>query len=123
MRRVCSGACGTRRSRLARRLEVQHGRTYPRDTPMPSVTHEALVELFKNRPTLAAEMLHDALGQPVPAFTEGRVEPSDLSEIVPSDRRADVVVVLLVAEQRRPAMAVVVEVQLGVDVDKPQGAR
>ncbi|AGP33932.1 hypothetical protein SCE1572_05155 [Sorangium cellulosum So0157-2] len=77
------------------------------------------MELFKNRPTLAAEMLHDALGQPVPAFTEARVEPSDLTEILPSDRRADAVVVLLVAEQRRPAMAVVVEVQLGVDVDKP----
>ncbi|KYG10903.1 hypothetical protein BE21_58540 [Sorangium cellulosum] len=86
---------------------------------MPSVTHEALVELFKNRPTLAAEMLHDALGQPVPAFTEARIEPSDLAEIVPSDRRADVIVVLLVAEQQRPAMAIVVEVQLGPDPDKP----
>ncbi|WP_438040891.1 hypothetical protein [Sorangium sp. So ce128] len=86
---------------------------------MPSVTHEALVELFKNRPTLAAEMLHDALGQPVPTFTEARVESSDLAEIVPSDRRADVVVVLLVGEQQRPAMAIVVEVQLGVDPDKP----
>ncbi|WP_437905368.1 hypothetical protein WME95_44870 [Sorangium sp. So ce327] len=86
---------------------------------MPSVTHEALVELFKNRPTLAAEMLHDALGHPVPTFTEARVETSDLTEIVPSDRRADVVVVLLVGEQQRPAMAIVVEVQLGVDPDKP----
>ncbi|WP_437492043.1 hypothetical protein WME75_16925 [Sorangium sp. So ce1014] len=86
---------------------------------MPSVTHEALVELFKNRPTLAAEMLQDALGQPIPAFTEARVESSDLTEIVPSDRRADVIVVLLVGDQRRPAMAIVVEVQLGVDPDKP----
>ncbi|WP_441290248.1 hypothetical protein ACSRUE_06425 [Sorangium sp. KYC3313] len=86
---------------------------------MPSVTHEALVELFKNRPTLAAEMLHDALGHPVPTFTEARVESSDLTEIVPSDRRADVVVVLLVGEQQQPAMAIVVEVQLGVDPDKP----
>ncbi|WP_437492041.1 hypothetical protein WME75_16920 [Sorangium sp. So ce1014] len=85
---------------------------------MPSVTHEALVELFKNRPTLAAEMLQDALGQPIPAFTEARVESSDLTEIVPSDRRADVIVVLLVGDQRRPAMAIVVEVQLGVDPDK-----
>ena len=81
---------------------------------MPSVTHEALVELFKNRPTLAAEMLQDALGQPVPAFTEARVESSDLTEVMPSDRRADVIVVLLVGEQQRPAMAIVVEVQLGV---------
>ncbi|WP_437482679.1 hypothetical protein WME75_41340 [Sorangium sp. So ce1014] len=86
---------------------------------MPSVIHEALVELFKNRPTLAAEMLQDALGQPVVAFTEARVESSDLAEIVPSDRRADVIVVLLVGEQQRPAMAIVVEVQLGVDPDKP----
>ncbi|WP_437625674.1 hypothetical protein [Sorangium sp. So ce1151] len=86
---------------------------------MPSVTHEALVELFKNRPTLAAEMLRDALGQPVPAFTEARVVSSDLTEILPSDRRADIIVVLLVGEQQRPAMAIVVEVQLGVDADKP----
>ncbi|KYG03116.1 hypothetical protein BE21_53390 [Sorangium cellulosum] len=86
---------------------------------MPSVTHEALVELFKNRPTLAAELLQNALGQQVPAFAEARVEPSDLTEIVPSARRADVIVVLLVGEQERPAMAIVVEVQLGTDPDKP----
>ncbi|KYG09030.1 hypothetical protein BE21_20165 [Sorangium cellulosum] len=86
---------------------------------MPSVTHEALVELFKNRPRLAAEMLQDALGQPVPAFTEARVESSNLAEVVPSERRADVIVVLLGSEQQRPAMAIVVEVQLGVDRDKP----
>ncbi|XXT17573.1 hypothetical protein WME94_45825 [Sorangium sp. So ce429] len=85
---------------------------------MPSVTHEALVELFKNRPRLAAEMLHDALGHPVPAFTEARVDASDLTEIVPSNRRAEVIVVLLLGEQPRPAMAIVVEVQLGVDPDK-----
>ncbi|WP_437304496.1 hypothetical protein [Sorangium sp. So ce388] len=86
---------------------------------MPSVTHEALVELFKNRPRLAAEMLQDALGHPVPAFAEARVTSSDLTEIVPADRRADVIVVLLVGEQQQPAMAIVVEVQLGVDPDKP----
>ncbi|WP_437607560.1 hypothetical protein WMF20_42910 [Sorangium sp. So ce834] len=85
---------------------------------MPSITHEALVELFKNRPTLAAEMLQDALGQPIPTFTEARIESSNLAEIVPSDRRADLVVVL-VGEQQRPALAIVVEVQLGTDPDKP----
>ncbi|WP_437315737.1 hypothetical protein [Sorangium sp. So ce385] len=85
---------------------------------MPSVTHEALVELFKNRPTLAAEMLQDALGQPIPTFTEARIESSTLAEIVPSDRRADLVVVLA-GEQQRPALAIVVEVQLGTDPNKP----
>ncbi|WP_438022630.1 hypothetical protein [Sorangium sp. So ce233] len=86
---------------------------------MPSVTHEALVELFKNRPRLAAEMLQDALGQPVPAFTDARVVSSDLTEVIPSDRRADVIVVLLVGERQQPAMAIVVEVQLRADPDKP----
>ncbi|AUX36429.1 hypothetical protein SOCE836_086360 [Sorangium cellulosum] len=85
---------------------------------MPSIAHEALVELFKNRPTLAAEMLQSALGQRIPTFQEARVESSDLTEIVPSDRRADLVVVLVGAQQR-PAMGIVVEVQLGVDPDKP----
>ncbi|WP_437676925.1 hypothetical protein [Sorangium sp. So ce131] len=41
-------------------MRIQHGCNHPRDDPMPSVIHEALVELFKNRPTLAAEMLQDA---------------------------------------------------------------
>ncbi|WP_437879134.1 hypothetical protein [Sorangium sp. So ce513] len=59
------------------------------------------------------------LGQPVPAFTAARVVSSVLTEILPSDRRADVIVVLLVGEQERPAMAIVVEVQLGVDPEKP----
>ncbi|AUX25825.1 uncharacterized protein SOCEGT47_063770 [Sorangium cellulosum] len=48
-----------------------------------------------------------------------RVVSSDLTEIQPSDRRADVIVVLLVGEQQRPAMAIVVEVQLGADPEKP----
>ncbi|WP_433929450.1 hypothetical protein [Sorangium cellulosum] len=38
---------------------------------------------------------------------------------MPSTCRADGIVVLLVGEQQRPAMAIVVEVQLGVDPDKP----
>ncbi|WP_437797616.1 hypothetical protein [Sorangium sp. So ce693] len=50
---------------------------------MPSVTHEALVELFKNWPTLAAEMLQDALGQPVPTFTEARVADAEQARAAP----------------------------------------
>jgi hypothetical protein len=85
---------------------------------MPSITHEGVVELFRKRPALAAEILRDVLGQPVPAFNKARIESADLTEIVPADRRADLVVVL-VDEQQRPAMSIVVEVQLGVDPDKP----
>src|SRR4051812_48765491 len=40
---------------------------------MPSMLHEGLLLLFRNRPTLAPELLRDALGIPLPAYTEARV--------------------------------------------------
>ncbi|WP_437312330.1 hypothetical protein [Sorangium sp. So ce388] len=77
--------------------------------------HEALLHLFRNRPALAAEVLRDTLGAPVPRFTEARIEPADLTEIVPVEHRADLVVLLL---DGRPVLAIVVEAQLGRDPDK-----
>jgi hypothetical protein len=82
---------------------------------MPSLVHEALLLLFRNRPSLAAEVLRDALGAPVPAFSEARVESADLAEVVPSEHRADLVVLLL---DGKPILAVIVEAQLGRDADK-----
>ncbi|XXY44023.1 hypothetical protein WME91_28850 [Sorangium sp. So ce269] len=82
---------------------------------MPSMIHEALLHLFRNRPVLAAEVLRDTLGAPVPRFTEARIEPADLTEIVPVEHRADLVVLLL---DGRPVLAIVVEAQLGRDPDK-----
>ena len=85
---------------------------------MPSLDHEALVELFRNRPTLAAELLREAFGQALPIFKEARIESADLAEVIPADRRADLLVVL-VDEQQKALQAIVVEVQLGPDSDKP----
>ncbi|WP_081865526.1 hypothetical protein [Chondromyces apiculatus] len=79
------------------------------------MTHEALLLLFRNRPTLAAEFLRDTLGAPVPRFTEARIEPAELTEIVPAAHHADLVVLLL---EDRPVLAIVVEAQLGRDPDK-----
>ncbi|HEY0513482.1 MAG TPA: hypothetical protein VGH73_16350 [Thermoanaerobaculia bacterium] len=36
---------------------------------MPSMAHEILVDLFKNRPSLAAEILAEVLGVPLPPTT------------------------------------------------------
>ncbi|UQA55796.1 hypothetical protein [Polyangium aurulentum] len=83
---------------------------------MPSFLHEGLVELFRNRPVLAVEMLVEALGLAVPGFTEARIEPADLSEIIPRELRADLVVLLL---DDRPVLVIVVEAQLQFDPDKP----
>jgi hypothetical protein len=83
---------------------------------MPSMAHEIFVDLFKNRPSLAAEMLSEVLGVSLPAYTEARLASADLTEIQPPEYRADVVVVLL--DRDNPVRVVIVEVQLAVDARK-----
>jgi hypothetical protein len=75
-----------------------------------SKLHEELLLLFRNRPTLAPEVLRDTLKVPVPDFTEARIETGDLTEVVPRELRADQVVVLYDGAAR--VMSIVVEVQL-----------
>ena len=77
--------------------------------------HEALVELFRRRITLAPEVLSEALGVALPEFTEARGETVDFTQIIPTEYRADLVVLLL---DGRPVLAIVVEVQLSRDLDK-----
>jgi len=83
---------------------------------MPSMVHEILVDLFRNRPSLAAEILIEALGVSLPPYTEARLASTDLTEIQPAEYRADVVVVLL--EGNRPVRVIIVEVQLAIDPRK-----
>ena len=82
---------------------------------MPSMLHEGLLLLFRNRPTLAPELLRDTLGIPLPAYTEARVESAEFAEVVPTTYLADLVVLLL---DGKPIFAIVVEVQLSRDEDK-----
>lgn len=81
---------------------------------MPSLTHEGLVSLFRNRPELAPELLRDALGIELPAYAEARVESADLTEVVPTEYRADLVVLLV---DGKPVFGIVVEVQLELKED------
>ena len=63
---------------------------------MPSLDHELLIELFRNQPELAAQLLlRDALHLELPAYTEARLASSDLTELVPTEFRADAVVLLI----------------------------
>ncbi|MFL6054745.1 MAG: hypothetical protein ACJ72W_17755 [Actinoallomurus sp.] len=82
---------------------------------MPSLEHESLALLFKNRPSLAAEVLHNALKVDIPEYKAVRVESGDLTEWSPAEFRADAVVVF---EAASPVLAVVVEIQLGRDPGK-----
>src|SRR6185437_10202360 len=83
---------------------------------MPSTPHEVLVDLLKSRPSLAAELLTEALGLALPAYTEARISSADLTEIQPAEYRADLVVLLLDGDV--PVHVLIVEVQLGKDPRK-----
>lgn len=72
--------------------------------------------MFRYRPSLAAELLADALGVKVPAHREVRVDAGECTDLSPTEYRADAVVVLTGGQG--PVLAVVVEVQLGRDGDK-----
>jgi post-segregation antitoxin (ccd killing protein) len=80
------------------------------------MAHEILVDLFKNRPSLAAEILVEVLGFSLPPYTEARLASTDLTEVQPAEYRADVVVVLL--DRDTPIRVIIVEVQLAVDSKK-----
>jgi hypothetical protein len=82
---------------------------------MPSMRHEGLLLLFRNRPELAPQLLCDVLGLQLPRWTEARVESAELTEVAPTEYRADLVVLLL---EGKPCFAIVVEVQLSRDEDK-----
>jgi hypothetical protein len=77
--------------------------------------HDGLVSLFQRRPELAPELLQGPLGLKLPAWTEAKVEPSEFTQLVPTEYRADAVVLL---QADKPVLAVVVEVQLSRDDDK-----
>jgi hypothetical protein len=83
---------------------------------MPTAAHETLVELFRARPALATELLAGVPGVELPSYENARADPADLPDLLPTEYRADAVVVLTRAEE--PVMAVVVEVQLRRDGDK-----
>jgi hypothetical protein len=82
---------------------------------MPSIPHEARLELLRRNPQLAAVLLH-GLGVPTPAGATAAMAPSDLSASLPAELRADAVVLLSGADGAR--LAVIAEVQLRYDKGK-----
>lgn len=83
---------------------------------MVSQLHEALLQLFRNRPALAPELLRDALHLDLPDYTEVRVDSADITEVQPAEYRADLVVLLF---RGVPVFGIIVEVQLSRDDRKP----
>jgi len=78
---------------------------------MPSLDHEALVELFRNEPSMVLHLL-DLVADVALPNTAARVLDSNLAQATPTEYRADLVVA--VGEEAR----IIVEVQLGRDEAK-----
>ncbi|WP_067467751.1 hypothetical protein [Nocardia amamiensis] len=81
---------------------------------MPTVLHEVIIDLFRQRPRLAADLLALVMDSPLPEFDHARLESGDFPDIDPTEYRADAVVVL--ANGTDPALGVIIEVQLRPDL-------
>jgi hypothetical protein len=82
---------------------------------VPSQLHEILLLLLRNRPELAPELLREALHVELPPYSEVRLESAELTDVVPTEYRADLVVLLV---DGKPVLGIVVEVQLNPDPRK-----
>jgi hypothetical protein len=83
---------------------------------MPSLLHEGIIALVRERPALAADLLRELLHISVPAFTEARLAEASLNDLIPTEYRADAVVLLV---DGAPVFGIILEAQLAVDPDKP----
>lgn len=81
--------------------------------PMPSQHHEILIKMFRDRPTLAAELLRGPLHIEVPDFDDALLSSGDFTDVGPTEYRADAVITLRNGADTR--LAIVIEVQLRVD--------
>lgn len=82
---------------------------------MPSYLHELLLVLFRNRNEAVPDLLR-GLDVQLPEYDQIQVESSNLSNLQPTEYRADHV--LFLAHGSRKVLGVIVEVQLGCDEDK-----
>jgi hypothetical protein len=82
---------------------------------VPSLLHEGLIQLVRDRPELVATLLTDLLGVAVPQFTAARLDEAALPELVPVEYYADVVVLFV---DDKPVFGAILEAQLQKDPRK-----
>ena len=83
---------------------------------MPSSLHEVLVELFRERPELALELIDVDGG--VPTYDELQFDDPTFNPIAPAEYRADAVITLRRVGHARPVLALILEVQLRTNDNK-----
>ena len=78
---------------------------------MPSVTHEAPIELIRQHPGLAVDLLRAMSDVDLPGEIAVSLGPTDLSEVVPMKFLADAVVIVADKVTGEPALLIIIEPQ------------
>jgi hypothetical protein len=79
---------------------------------MPSLEHEAPLEVIRQQPGVVADLLRRVLPQlRLPAGVTGALGAADMSQVAPAQCLADMVVVLSDQQTGKPILAVVIEPQ------------
>jgi hypothetical protein len=84
---------------------------------MPTLEHNALVEMFRENPLLAPHLLTALFGVTVPPHAVARVADTALDQLIPVEFRADLVLELR-DEHDKAVYAIVLEVQRDMDPRK-----
>jgi hypothetical protein len=79
--------------------------------PNLTVTHEAPLELIRQHPALAVDLLRAFTGLAVPDQSEIRLGPNSLNAVIPAEFTADAVVTVSDPGSGRPHIVIVVEPQ------------
>jgi hypothetical protein len=74
--------------------------------------HEGPVDLVREHPEIAAELVRGAPGVKLPAQLAVSLAPTDMSAVVPVQYLADMVVLITDAKTGKPVLAVIIEPQL-----------
>lgn len=79
----------------------------------PSLMHEGVIALVRDKPAFAANLLRDLLHVDVPRFDEAQLMEAALHQLVPIEYHADAVVLFeVVNASKKPVFGTIFEVQL-----------
>jgi hypothetical protein len=79
---------------------------------MPSITHEGPLDLVRQHPEIALELIQGTDGVELPGQVAVSLAPTDMSAVVPVQYLADMVVLLSDEATGEPVLAVIIEPQL-----------
>lgn len=79
---------------------------------MPSIPHEGPLDLVRQHPEIAVDLLRGTAGITLPGQVSVSLAPTDMSAVVPVQYLADMVVLISDAANGEPVLAVIIEPQL-----------